>query len=291
MIRELRGDKGIKPIAIITMSPDSNITDQTEIVWSYSASYDPSGLEIVDAEWQNKQTIYPEGKHVVWLRVQNAINIWSDWVRITFTAVSAQPPEASEERVPIRTIKNVSVVGGSKVGGLVGESTNSSIINSCVIGSVGGNGKVVGALVGESNSSAIINSCAEGKAKGEKNVVGGLLGLSSQSSIENSYAITDVVGESNFVGGFIGRSVHSTIVNTFSAGNVIGHNHTGGLIGQCVNSKIINSYYDKDISGQIDTDKCESKTTTELKQKIFFVDWDFKNTWQINEGETYPYLR
>lgn len=80
-----------KPVAVITMTPSQGITTDTIIQWSYESSYDPNGLEIVDAEWEGKQDKYEtEGEYVVKLRVQNSAGIWSDWVEIKFYVIDAK---------------------------------------------------------------------------------------------------------------------------------------------------------------------------------------------------------
>lgn len=357
-----------KPIAVITMWPDTNITDETVISWSYLDSYDHNGYDIVDFEWKNIKTTYPVGVHVVWLRVQNSLGIWSDWVNKVFKVVSARPeipinkipiwtvedlknvktkldadyilmdninlgglnwvPIGYEEKAPftgsldgngyeIRNLtinrpdndyiglftriegakieniklKNVNVIGNSRVGGLAGESYNSTITRSSVSGNLVGNHKTIGALVGEANYTAVIESSSEANVIGKGNVAGGLIGLINRCSIKDCYAVTDVVGGNNFVGGLIGRSLHSNVLNTYAAGGVIGHNHVGGLIGQSVTTNVVSSYYDKDRTGQNDTGKGEPRTNKEMKQKKTFKGWDFEKIWRIDEDKSYPYLR
>ncbi len=191
-------------------------------------------------------------------------------------------------RIEDVVLENVNVIGGNKVGGLAGE-TYDSYVRSSVSGNVIGN-KNIGALIGESNFSTIENSFSKENVISGGDIAGGLVGLSNRSNIENSYAVADVVGGGNFAGGLVGRSTHSTITNTFSVGRIVGRVHTGGLVGQSIGTDIINSYYNKNSSGQSDSNKGEPKTTEELKEKSTYQDWDFQNTWNINEGD-YPFLR
>ncbi|MBS4030106.1 MAG: Ig-like domain-containing protein [Clostridiales bacterium] len=81
---------GEKPVAVITMSPQSGITTSTVITWGYEESYDPNSFDIVAAEWEGKQDIYPEeGEYTVRLRVQNEYGTWSEWVETTFNVTAS----------------------------------------------------------------------------------------------------------------------------------------------------------------------------------------------------------
>lgn len=70
----------VKPIAVISQTPTANITPATEITWGSENSYSPEGLSIVNEEWKNKLSHYPEGNHSVQLRVQDSAGTWSEWV-------------------------------------------------------------------------------------------------------------------------------------------------------------------------------------------------------------------
>ena len=74
-----------KPEAIITMTPIENITTITNVSFDYKDSIHPSGLEIIEAEWENKLEKYQEGNHTVKLRVQDEQGVWSDWVSKDFS--------------------------------------------------------------------------------------------------------------------------------------------------------------------------------------------------------------
>ncbi|MDD4781921.1 MAG: glycine rich domain-containing protein, partial [Tissierellia bacterium] len=85
------------PIAVITMSPSTDIYTVTDITWSYSQSTDPKGQSIVATEWQldnNAITNVPpngpistRGNHIMKLRVQNQSGKWSDWVQKSFNVI------------------------------------------------------------------------------------------------------------------------------------------------------------------------------------------------------------
>ena len=85
------------------------------------------------------------------------------------------------------------------------------------------------------------------------------------------------------------------IENSYSAGPVNGiPARTGGLIGPhfwLPGSIISNSYWDTESSGWDTSDGGEGRTTTEMTTEATFVDWDFADTWTIDEGTSYPCLQ
>lgn len=71
-----------KPVAIITILTDNSNginTEKSKFNISLNESYDPDGDRIVDYQWENKKTSYPNGKHTVKLRVKDEEGHWSDW--------------------------------------------------------------------------------------------------------------------------------------------------------------------------------------------------------------------
>jgi len=180
-------------------------------------------------------------------------------------------------------------ISSISVGGLVGHNSSGTINNSYATGGVDG-GNSVGGLVGE-NGGTISNSYATGSVEGG-NFVGGLVGYNGYNdggTISNGYATGGVKGGSN-VGGLVGGN-SATISGSYATGNVSGSYFIGGLIGQSWNGTISNSYYNKQTSGQTDTDKGEGKTTAEMKTKSTYVGWNFQNIWAIDEGKSYPILQ
>jgi len=202
------------------------------------------------------------------------------------------------------TIGNVS--GQYNVGGLVGFdggstigfntqiTTGSTITNCYTVGDVKGSNNV-GGLVGRDISSSVIkNSFAIGNVTGEEYNVGGLVG-SNGGTIMNSYAGGDVVGGKN-IGGLVGiTSGKITITNCYTVGKVSGITGStiGGLIGVNNESTIKSSYYDRQTSTQVDINKGDPKSTTQMKQQATFANWDFSKIWKIDSGKNdgYPYLR
>ena len=73
-----------KPVAVLDMNPDFNLTSKTTIEWSTIQSYDLDGDKITEVEWSNKKSVYSEGKHVVKVRVKDERGAWSDWIEREF---------------------------------------------------------------------------------------------------------------------------------------------------------------------------------------------------------------
>lgn len=181
---------------------------------------------------------------------------------------------------------------GTDVGGLVGVNGR-EISNSYAAGSVTGNGTDVGGLVG-ANGGEISNSYATGSVTGNGSEVGGLIGLNA-GWISNSYATGSVTGSETDVGGLIGMN-YGWIGNSYATGSVTGNgSEVGGLIGKNDDyGEINNSFYDKDATGQSDTDKGDGKTTEQMKLQSTYTDssWDFASIWGISSSRNngYPYL-
>ena len=51
------------------------------------------------------------------------------------------------------------------------------------------------------------------------------------------------------------------------------------------------SYWDVQASGITASAAGMGRTTTQMKQQATFINWNFTNTWAIDEGKSYPYLR
>ena len=180
---------------------------------------------------------------------------------------------------------------GSPTGGLVGYASGSTkITNSYATGSVTGNSST-GGLVGLAWDSTITNSYATGSVTGGERT-GGLVGWAWDSTITNSYATGEVTGEGNDTGGLVGYAYSSTeITNSYATGKVTGTSNTGGLVGKAISSTITNSYWNTETTGQDKSAGGSGKSTDEMKDKKTYTNWDFENTWEINEGQPYPTLR
>jgi len=199
-------------------------------------------------------------------------------------------------------------VRGYNAGGLMGVNSQGTITGCYATGDV--NGSYAGGLVGENYSGIMTNCYAMGNVTGKDgsfsdmnaNTAGGLVGSNGFTNysnaeiptITNCYAIGNVTGKKN-VGGLVARN-DGSIMSCYAAGNVSGTTSSsiGGLVGTAEkHSKVTKSYYDRPISGQVDINKGEPKSTVQMKQQTTFANWDFKKIWTINaeKNNGYPYLK
>ena len=186
------------------------------------------------------------------------------------------------------------VEGQRYVGGLVGWSShNTSILaslieNSYSTGSVTGTDENVGGLVGLAGN--ITKSYSTSNVTGTTKV-GGLVGTGRL--ITDCFAIGNVTGDDT-VGGLVGYAP-SAVKNSYSIGSVNGvGTNVNGLLGAGNSSSNANNYWDSELSGVYSTSvvgKQEARHTSQMKQQATFVNWDFTDTWTINEGTTYPWLK
>lgn len=211
------------------------------------------------------------------------------------------------------------VSGNMYVGGLVGHTSYKNIVNSDTIADVTTATDYAGGLVGQIYHAVIQNSSATGVVKSssetgqniggvtgyisgsypifEKNFascivtghsrVGGLIGYTTFTHIKDSYAQGEVHAKA-YSGGLIGYIAMGEVLNSYSANAVYGNEYTGGLIGDNTSTTIENSYWDTIVSGQLYSAGGTPKTTTEMYQQVTYVNWDFNNTWYIEENITYP---
>ncbi len=204
------------------------------------------------------------------------------------------------------TLSNSRFVGYVEgAGGLIGQN-DGNVINSSFNGIVNGTLITInagpnydkigltGGFIGW-NFGTIRNSFSEGTVTGLNNV-GGFVGGDEyvnetwRGEIFDSYSTADVTGL-DYVGGFIGYNVGGDIVNSYSTGSVFGSgNYVEGLVGWN-NGAIINSYWDTETSGQNTSAGGVGKTTVEMMQQTTFAGWDFADSWRIEEGLSYPYLK
>jgi len=189
------------------------------------------------------------------------------------------------------------VSGDWWAGGLIGWN-DGNVSNSYAIGDVNG-GDQVGGLVGW-NDVTVENSYATGDVSGDK-LVGGLVG-GNDVTVENSYATGDVSGD-KLVGGLVGGN-SGTVSNSYATGNVSGNSSVGGLVGDNQYGTVSNSFWNIYTTGQDDQDIFDGgtgKTTEEMKNITTYSDWnitevssknerDTNYTWNIVDGETYPFL-
>ncbi len=158
-------------------------------------------------------------------------------------------------------LTNVEIIGSSNTGALAGQTTNAAKIS---------------------------NSFTTGSVTGETGV-GGLAGTNKSSSeITNSYSTADVDGNDS-IGGLAGSNA-ALITKSYSSGSVGNQSNSGGLAG--MNSgTITDSYWNTQTSGQSSSGGGTGLTTNQMRSAGSFSGWDFSSIWQIEESDSYPYLR
>ena len=196
-----------------------------------------------------------------------------------------------------------SVTGHDYVGGLVGWNVEGTVSGSRSVTSVTGR-YFVGGLVGHNLYGTVMNSYSEGNVTGH-DYVGGLVGRNG-GTVRSSYSNASVSGDSR-VGGLAGSN-EVTVANCHSTGSVTGTAYVGGLV--AVNEGTVSdSFWDAEASGMEESDGGTGKTTAELMDITTFTDtategldepWDIiavgpgltnpVYTWNIVDGETYPFL-
>ncbi len=204
------------------------------------------------------------------------------------------------------TIENCNATGiiystnGHFVGGLIGSSWLSSISDCYADVNIYNAGNNIGGLVGYNRFGSLVKrSFAIGAIVDAGGMAGGLIGLNEEAFIENCYATGNISGAYD-IGGLVGFSMGekdapSGIKNSYATGNVFAsESHAGGLIGMSDGTTIYSCYWVKETTGQevsSGSDYIFGKTSLQMKTETTFIEWDFNQTWEIKEGETYPSLR
>jgi len=202
------------------------------------------------------------------------------------------------------------VTGGTLCGGLVAYNLG-TVSNSYFSGNVTGY-DYVGGLVGTNFGGTVNQSYSSGSVTGETGEgaggrIGGLAG-NSTGTISNCYSTASATGN-QYVGGLVGGISSGTVEASYATGNVTGEDYVGGLVGSAPVGAVSNSFWDKESSGTAESDGGTGKTTTEMMSIATFNDtttvgldepWDISavafggadtaHTWNIVDGETYPFL-
>jgi uncharacterized protein (TIGR02145 family) len=187
---------------------------------------------------------------------------------------------------------NGNIIGGNYVGGLVGFTSLTNLFNSFTSGNINSSGNWAGGLTGINNNNSSISMCySTTNVYAPGFSVGGLSGTCElNSTITNSYSTGLVYGD-HFVGGLVGWvEGESIILNCYSTGYVGGNYDIGGFVGYVNNGYVYNSYYNVETSGTGYSFYGDGLSTEQMLSSSNFYEWDFSSTWNIIEGETFPYL-
>ena len=224
-------------------------------------------------------------------------------------------------------IENITVIGRSSVGGLVGLNFGGTIRKCFTTGSVSGshpsltqagglvgvttsNGIItdsystctvvgvsrVGGLTGQLGSGQIWRCYATGHVSANGENIGGLTGIiynpTSSGMLSNSFATGNVSGGTN-VGGLVGNNYRGKVVNCYSVGNPTGTSAVGGLCGlKTIGAgyQDLANFWDTQTSQTADSAMGLGRTTAQMKTQSMFTSsgWDFLFMWQIVESQIYP---
>lgn len=158
-------------------------------------------------------------------------------------------------------------------GGLIGQSDDSSIFSSFVLGSVTSNYRGVGGLIGFMKGMGFVANSytranvTSSEVTGAYVNVGGFVGYIewSDSRITNCYATGNVTSGGNGVGGFVGNIGGATTIieNSYSTGNVVGNELDVGPFKGGMSGTLTNSYYLATSTCTVNTGSCNSYGITQ----------------------------
>lgn len=203
----------------------------------------------------------------------------------------------------IKCIINGNVIGnGGSVGGLCGDF-NGSIDECSTLGTITGNGSCVGGLCGESQGN-ITHSFAKVSVSGVTSA-GGIIGHGDRCNISECFSEGSVSGSARYA---TVMGIGGNASNCYSLINIIGE-QTFGICdtpNRCYYAGQVTTngwflcggnytYFDKDVinttSFNGNETRSNSRSTADMMKQSTYESWDFKNTWKITEGKTYPTLR
>ncbi|MEP0007526.1 MAG: GLUG motif-containing protein [Balneola sp.] len=178
--------------------------------------------------------------------------------------------------------------------GLFG-ATKNAVVKNVGIENADLTGKnYVGALIGI-NFSEVRNSYSSGSMKGA-NHTGGLLGAietwgGSTAFLSNSYSTASAFSSDYAAGGLVGRQISGTIENSYAVGEALAPYRAGGLVGVQNSGTVTNSYFSNVYSCHEAAGAGNGLTANQLTQQASFSGLDFNTIWNIDENNSFPYLR
>ena len=207
-------------------------------------------------------------------------------------------------------LQDLNVTGRQYIGGLVGFMGGGTISNCATSGTVSSTtdgtsfGGLVGLMWGNSGnclikkSYSLVNVTGGGYNLG--GLVGGCWGNTTSAQIEDCFSrgnVTRIAGstDANNCAAFCGYNNGGKIIRSYSTGNVFfsgtSNPTSKGFIG--VNSgTATDNFWDNDLSNQNTANGATSKTTAEMKVSQTYTNWDFVNTWSIDnqKNDGYPHV-
>ncbi len=290
---------------------------------SFVLNYDGQGFSIINPYIGRSSELFIEGIFTRgYFRIKNVFleNVFLERGKTDYAGCLVgwiiSSPEKNSSIENCNVSGTIKMAGGTGLicGGLIGKSNIDSdaiitISNCCVNVSISSMNSA--GFIGEIDCSGqlYINNCSSvSKLHGnsEYNSAGGLIdNLSANSgliAICNSYSDVSIFEGYSHGGGFINTIYGTTsqsiieISNCYSTG-VFPKNLSQmkpflqNFTNSCSNNfTIVNCYYNLSTFGKEDI-YAIGKTEDEMKYASTYENWDFENIWDINEGESLPYLK
>ena len=179
------------------------------------------------------------------------------------------------------------ICGNGNVGGICGYANMGTIEGCRVEGEIKGSNYVGGILGDCAGSSTVISqSSSTGSVVASSSYypqAGGISGCGNGTN-ENCYSDSDVrtIGSNGYVMGIGG----GTTSRCYFAGTIKGE----GSLYPITYSSCFACYYNSD-KINVSSAKEMALTTSQMKKRASYQDWDFDKVWKIDEGKSYPKLR
>lgn len=179
------------------------------------------------------------------------------------------------------------ICGNGNVGGICGYANMGTIEGCRVEGEIKGSTSVGGILGGCDGYNCVISqSSSTGSviASSYAPSAGGILGYRYSGTIENCYSDSDVrtIGSHGDVMGIGGYSTS----HCYFAGTIKGE----GSLCPIAGNSCVACYYNSD-KINVSSANGMALTTSQMKKRASYQDWDFDKVWKIDEGKSYPKLR
>lgn len=219
-------------------------------------------------------------KHVIkglWISLSSVNNIG------LFAKMDGKNSKISNVRV---MLDSRGICGNGYVGGICGYANMGTIEGCRVEGEIKGSNCVGGILGDCAGSSTVISqSFSTGSVIASTSYYPSAGGISgSNGTIENCYSDSDVrtTGSNGYVMGIGG----GTTSHCYFAGTIKGE----GSLRPITHSSSFACYYNSD-KINVSSANGMALTTSQMKKRASYQDWDFDKVWKIDEGKSYPKLR
>jgi formylglycine-generating enzyme required for sulfatase activity len=141
-----------------------------------------------------------------------------------------------------RVAVEATVRGTGRVGGVIGDLSDSELTDVVFTGLVEGSSDHAGGIAGRSNGSLYQRVSSQSEVSGAS-YVGGICGRSSNDSFTEVHAEVVIMGSSNYIGGLFGDASSPRIDRSTAEGTVSGSGLVGGVAGQSSSGVIQRTYF------------------------------------------------